>query len=235
MIPAVYGLPGLRTAVTATHRIIFKGGRWDYVSLPGGATIDASESRDPANTGFLGNLRAGLLMGKITATGLYAPSILGAISGAYTSGGTSLTVSAAVATEIDRICGQAGTAELVAIGPPTANGTNAVTDITHSAINTTTGVITVSDLGVDKVAGTLIARKDGRQLPITLIPDGYPIKVTDSEGTSVDVGFPKLPIGGTIISENILPVWPSDTSIMAWIVEQLNAAGQFVFDHKYKL
>jgi hypothetical protein len=30
-------------------------------------------------------------------------------------------------------------------------------------------------------------------------------------------------------------VWPSDTSIMAWIVEQLNAAGQFVFDHKYKL
>jgi hypothetical protein len=48
MIPAVYGLPGLRTAVTATHRIVFKGGRWDYVSLPGGATIDASESRDRA-------------------------------------------------------------------------------------------------------------------------------------------------------------------------------------------
>lgn len=234
MIPPVIGLPGLRSAVTASHRVIFKGGRWDWVSLPFPAIINGTLSRDSGNTGFLADLRAGLLMGKVTATGLYAPSVLGVTTGAYTSGGTSITVSAAQATEIVRRVGATGT--LIWVGPPTANGTNAVSSaIAYSAVNTSTGVITTSDIGADKVAGSFAVAADGSGIPITLIPDGYPIKVTDADGTSQNVAFAKLPVGGTIISDNVLPVWPSDTSIQQWIVDSLAAAtGKFVWDYKYQ-
>lgn len=233
MIPPVIGLPGLRTAVTASARVIFKGGRWDWVSLPSGQTINGTLSRDSGNTGFLGDLRAGLLMGKVTATGLYAPAILGVTTGAYTSGGTSITVSAAQATEIVRRVGATGNLQFV--GPPTANGTNAVSaSKAYSAINTTTGVITTADIGADKVAGTLVVATDGTGTPLTVIPDGYPVKVTDSEGTSTNVSFAKLPIGGTIIAANLLPAWPSDTSLQSWIEASLNAHGQFVFDNYYQ-
>lgn len=226
-------LPGMTSARTASHRNIFLRAGSDY--LPGGRIIDGSESRDPGNTGNLGVLRAGLLMGQITSTGLYAPTIVGVLASAYTSGGVSLTVTAAQAVELDRLVGQSGTAELVAIGPPSAAGTVATTDITHSAINTSTGVITVSSLGVNKIAGTFICVKDGRQTPITFIPDNdYGVPVTDQDGNSVDVSFPRMPITGVIDSSQIIN-WPSDTSLRSWIVASLNGAagGQYVFDHIY--
>lgn len=231
----VYGLPGLRAAIDATPRNVFAHPGWETL-LPGGRIIDGSESRDPGNTGDIHVLRAGLLMGQITASGLYAPSIVGALASAYTSGGTTLSVSAAVATELDRLLGQSGTAEMVAIGPPTAAGTVAVTNITHSAINTTTGDITVSSLGVDKVAGTLIGINDGRYTPLTMIGDrlnAYGIRVTDNSNASIDVEFSEFPIAGLVISANLLPVWPSDTSIQAWIFTQLNANGKFIRDDLY--
>lgn len=233
VIPWVPGLPGFRSAVTATPRLIFFQGV--YTFLAAGKIIDGSESRDPGNTGNIDRLRCGLLMGMITSTGLYAPSITGIVQSAYTSGGTTLTVSAAQATELARLLGQSGTAEMVAIGPPTANGTVAVTNVTHSAINTTTGDITVTSLGVDKVAGTLIGVNDGRYTPKTVIGQDFPIAVTDGDGNSIDVPFPQFPIAGVIISENLLPVWPSDTSIQAWIRTNLStvSAGKFIFNDQY--
>lgn len=228
----VPGLPGVRATRTATHRIVFRQGDWDSM-LSQGKIIDGSESRDAGNTGDLDVLRPGTLMGMITATGLFAPCFVGVLQSAYSSGGTSLSVTAAQAVELDRIVGQSGTAELVAIGPPSAAGTVAVTDIDHSAINTSTGAITVSDLGVDKVAGTLIARKDGRQTPLTVIPDGYGVKVTDVDGASIDVPFDRLPIAGVITASQLLPVWPSDTSLRAWIRDAMSTYGKFVFDYGY--
>ena len=235
--PIIPGLPGIRATKTATPRRVFR-----QVELMGGLsqgrTIQGSQSRDPGNTGDIDRLRAGLLMGKITAAtfgtvDLWAPSIIGVTTGAYTSGGTSLTVSAAQALEIERIVGGSGTAELVAIGPPTAAGTVAVTDVDHSAINTTTGVLTVTSLGVDKIAGTFIAVKDGRQIPRSFIPDGWPIPVTDSDGsTSLNVQYPDVPIAGVIDSSQIIN-WPSDTSLQTWIVDKLNTYGQYVFDHNF--
>lgn len=231
----VYGLPGLRAAIDATPRNVFAHPGWEAL-LPGGRIISGADSRDPGNSPDTYVLRAGLLMGKKTSGGEYAPAFVGAISAAYTSGGTELTVSAAVAVELDRLLGQSGTAEMVAIGPPTANGTVAVTDVTHSAINTTTGAITVSTLGVDKVAGTLLAVKDGRQYPATMIGDrmhAYGVRVTDTSGTSVDVEFSEMPISGLVITANLLPVWPSDTSLQAWIFTYLNANGKFIRDDAY--
>lgn len=228
----VIGLPGIRAARIATHRTIFRQG--DYTYLSQGKVIDGLVARDPGNTPDVSVLRAGLLMGKITSGGKYANSIIGATTGAYTSGGTSLTVSAAQAVEIARRVGTSGTAALYAIGPPTANGTNALTAITFSAINTTTGVLTVTSLGVDKVAGTLIGAADGSQVPLTLIPDGYGIQVTDIDNTGVDVEFAQMPIAGVIDSSQIIN-WPTDTSIQAWIRSSLSnaSAGKFIFDDQY--
>lgn len=238
VIPWVPGLPGFRSAVTATPRLIWRQGI--QTVFAGGTIIQGSQSRDPGNTGNIDRLRAGLLMGKITAStfgtvGLYAPAIIGVTTGAYTSGGTSLTVSAAQATELARIVGQSGTGELVCIGPPSAAGTVAVTSVDHSAINTSTGTLTVTSLGVNKIAGSFLAINDGRYTPITMIGSDYPVAVTDGDGNSINVPFAQMPIAGCPICEQLLPTWPSDTSLQAWVMTSLStaSAGKFIFDVPY--
>lgn len=231
--PIVPGLPGVRTVKTATPRRIFH--QVNLMSgLAPGKTIDGSESRDPGNTGDEDRLRPGLLMGRITASGLWAPAIVGVTTAVYTDNDTSLTVSAATATELFRLVGSSGTAELIIVGPPTSAGTVATAAITHSAINTSTGVLTISDLNADFIAGSLVGVNDGRYVPRSFIPNGYPVIVTDSDGsTSIDEQFPDVPIAGVIDVSQFLPAWPSDTSLRAWIKAQLNAVGQYVFDDDF--
>ena len=138
------GQPGIGSSSTATPREVFLGEIGHY--KPGGVIIDASESRDPLNTGDLDTLRAGLLLGKITS-GNYAPAILGVTTVAYdvSAAPTSITVSAATAVELVRRKGASGTFELT--GPPSAAGTVQTSTVTYSAVDTTTGVITVTSLG----------------------------------------------------------------------------------------
>lgn len=232
------GPPGVKTARRVSFRTVFKG-QGVYAALPGGGYIDGDQSGDAGNGSDTRVLRAGTIMGKITATGLYAPSFVGALASAYTSGGTTLTVSAAEAVELDRLVGQSGTAELVAVGAPTATGTVAVTDITHSAINTTTGAITVSDLGVDKTAGTLIAVKDGRQTPVWFIGDNYPsgIKVVDIDGVNVAlVQVSEIPVAGIVYFSQLLPaVGTTNTTLRTHIAQALSTliGGKFIFDYGY--
>lgn len=236
-IAPIFGLPGMQAVQTAQHRLVFRGGVWDWVSLPGGRIIDGVNARDPDNnSGTDANvLRPGLLMGKITATGLYGATILGVTQGAYTSGGTTLTVLPAQAAELVRRFGSSGTATVNVVGPPTANGTVATTAMTWSAVNTTTGVITITSLGVNKVAGSFIVAGDGSGVPNTIIPDGYGVQVTDfSSGANLSVPFPQLPIGGTILSTQVIN-WPTDTSLQAWIAQSLStlSGGKFVWDFNY--
>jgi hypothetical protein len=128
----------------------------------------------------------------VTASGKYANSILGVTTGAFTSGGTSITVSAAQAAEIVRRVGLTGNLQYV--GPPAAAGTVATTAAkAYSAINTTTGVITTADLGVNLIAGGFVIATDGSGVPITLIGDQFPLKVTDPAGNSQDTSFEKVP------------------------------------------
>lgn len=236
-IVPVWGLPGIQAAQTAVPRIVFKGGVWDWVALAGGKIIDGVNARDPDNTPDTNCLRAGLLMGKITATGLYGSTILGVTQGAYTSGGTTLTVSAAQAAELVRRFGSSGTGTVNVVGPTTANGTATVTAMTWSAVNTTTGVITITSLGRNTVSGSLITAGDGSGTPISLIPDGFPIQVTDINGNNLSVPYPMFPIGGTVISANVIN-WPTDTGIQTWIMQGLNAnatsgGALFKFDHLF--
>lgn len=222
------GMPGIGTEKVAKHRVVAADGYLDF--LPAGLIFDGTKTRDPDNPDDVTRLRAGLLLGIVTASGKLANTVLGALTGAYTSGGTTLTVSAAQAAEIVRRVGTSGT--LNAIGPPAAAGTVATTSVTFSAVNTTTGDITVTSLGVNKIAGTFITDTDGSQNPRTFLPDGWEL-INPADGT--DFPCSKVPISGNVDASNLLP-WPSDTSLKAWIRSQLNdptGFGQFVFTEQY--
>lgn len=225
------GLPGVRTALTATARSVFRQGDWE-VDLALGKVIAGAYSRDPGNTGSLNVLRSGLLMGKRSSDNKWAPSIIGVTTGAVSATGTTVTVSAAQAVELVRRVGATGTLRLV--GPPAANGTVATFTETYSAVNTTTGAITTSALDADLVAGSFVCANDGTYLPLSVIPDGFGVLVTDGLGTTdLDVPFARLPVGGVLRTDFILPVWPTDTSLRQWIADKMNLGGKFIFDHLF--
>jgi len=226
-------LPGPQTERTATPRKVMNTDA-GLMLIPGGEIIDGSKSRDPGNTGDVDVLRAGLLMGKITASGKYAPSVIGALTVAYDKDGslaTQMTVSAATATELVRRIGSSGTFGIA--GPPTAAGTVATEQVTYSAVNTTTGVITVTTAAADYVVGSLIRPEDGSEAPLCLINDGYGLKVTDADDTSIDTQFAQPVIAGNVDASQIIN-YSSDTSIQAWIKAQLRTnGGSWTFDDDF--
>ena len=221
-------MPGLRDEKRANHKTVFVSPDWMY--LPQSVIIDGAKSRDPGN-GTITVLRPGVLMGLITSSQKYAPSVIGSLQSAAASAATSITVTAAEATELVRRVGSTGTITLT--GPPTSAGTVATFTETYSAVNTTTGVITCSALNAALVAGSLVSANDGSETPKTLIPDGYGIQVS-SDGTDLDVEFDMLPVGGIVDDGELLP-WPSDTSLRTWIREKLStvSGGKFVFGDQY--
>lgn len=217
--------PGVGTRRSIAHRIVAQDGFYSF--LPGGGVIDGTLSRDPFNADDITVLQPGLLMGKITSSGKYAPSIFGVTSGAYTSGGTSVTVGAAQALEITRRVGLTG--NLYYIGPPAAAGTVATLGpIAYTAVDTTTGVITTATLGANLISGGFVVAGDGSETPITVIPDGYGIAVPgDTAGTDAD--FPQIPTAGLLRTDMILPTYPTDTSLIAWLRASLNRTGGGLF------
>ncbi len=234
---AINGLPGFRAAVSTGFRNVFKQEGKSYLALNG--VIDGTKSRDPLNTDDIDRLRPGLLMGKITSGGKWANSVLGVTTGttdqtgtAYTSGGTSIAVAPAVATEIVRRIGATGTLKYV--GPPSAAGTVATLSIAYSAVNTTTGVITTTSLGANLVIGSLVCPTDGSEIILTLIDDGNLIPVTDSAGVSQDQPFSQIPIAGVIDSSQIIN-WPADASTRTYVKQALSTlvGGKFIFDDVY--
>jgi hypothetical protein len=221
-INPILGRPGVSARRGVAHKIVAQDGFYSF--LPGGGVIDGAKARDPSNAEDTRTLQPGLLMGKVTASGKYANSILGVTAGAYTSGGTSLTVTAAQAVEIARRVGPSG--NLYYIGPPSAAGTNAVTGpIAFSAVNTGTGVITTSTLGVNKIAGTLVVAGDGSEVPVTVIPDGWGIAVPTSDA---DVDFPQIPTAGLLRPDMVIH-YPTDASLVAWLRASLNRTGGGLF------
>ncbi len=243
-------LPGRGTVrQTLRRRVLLTPDGAAY--LPAGKTINGTVSRDPLNTGDVQYLRAGLLMGKITSGGKYAPSIMGVLTTAYdkdSSTGASgvIQVSAATATEMVRRTGATGTFRI--LGPPTANATTATETFAATAINVTTGVVSIGGtfLAADYVAGSFIQPNDGSQTPLGMLGDGDPLKVTDDAEVNANVQLARFLIGGIIDSSQILN-WPSDTSLRNWVRATLNggvvdlnmttaehpARGPFVFDDRF--
>ena len=168
-------MPGIGTTIVAVYKPIWKG-RGGVQYLPGGGTIDGNNARDPANT-YSGNLpnaqtsyvnvlEPGLLMGKIAASGFYGASVFGLTSAAIGGGQTSLTVLAAAAAEIARRIGQSG--NLTLTGPNVSGGTVRSKTIAFSAVNTSTGQITIT---ADAFAS------------VSAVNAIYPLAIVDSTGT----------------------------------------------------
>ena len=226
-------LPGVGSDRTATPRKILRSDQGKII-LPYGVTVDGSKSRDPLNTGDLDVLRAGMLLGKITSGGKYAPSIIGVLPSAHTSSGTAVTsmsLGAANAVELNRRVGSSGTFKLT--GPPSAAGSVAVTTVTYSAVNTTTGVATITDIAVNKIAGSFIQPTDGSETPRGIMGLEYGLKVTDQDATSIDVELMELLIGGLIDASQIVN-YPTDTSLITYVQDTwLNARGLFIFDDDF--
>lgn len=231
------GLPGTRAATTATYRTITSGGPLMSV-LSRGRVIAGACSRDPGNTTDVTCLRAGILMGKITTVvnslgtvGYFAPSVLGVTTNAEAVGSTSIQAAAAVVTELVRRCGSSGTFNLV--GPGSSGGVVVSELVTYSAASSTN--ITVTAIANNFIAGSFICPTDGSEDILTFLPDGHPTKVTDYDSNNQDIEWPDVPISMVVDSSQLLPAWPSDTSLREYIVSRLNraAGGKFVFDHTY--
>jgi hypothetical protein len=229
--PYVLGPGGVGTARTARHKTVWRGGSIP-IYFPGGRYIDSTKSRDPLNADDVTVLQAGLLMGKITSSGLYAPSILGVTTNAEAIGSTAIEAAAAVVTELVRRVGSTGTFTLT--GPPTANGVVDSETVTYSAASGTT--ITCTALTKAFVAGSFIQPTDGSQTPIAFIGEGYGMPMVEFDGTAAAaVQFPEIPLDAIVVSSQLVN-WPSDTSLRAWIVSRLCdvGGGKYIFDHLYR-
>lgn len=223
----VTGLPGAQSAVTASHRIVFRDGiitGWKS----GGGIIDGTKTRDPGNTSDLNILRAGLVMGKLS-TGKYTNSIIGASNAAYAAGATSLTLTSTATAEIIRRIGTSGTFKIA--GPPSAAGVVNVETVTFSALDSATYIATVTALANSYISGSLILPNDGSEDFITLIPDGYGKNMFLADGTASDQQWGDIPTAGTLIAANILN-YPSDASLKSWFRAQFRYQGGplFMFD-----
>ncbi len=220
----VGGVPGVRSERTASPRKVLvttDGG----IVFPAGRIIDGSKSRDPLNTGDVNVLRGALLMGKITSSSKYAPSVIGVLTQGYDKDGsssTTMTVSTATATEIVRRIGTSGTFKTT--GPPSAAGTVVTETITFSAVNTATGAVTISTASNDFIAGSFVQPTDGSETPLGLIGDGYGLKVTDADDNDIDVPLANLLVAGLVDASQIIN-YPSDTSLKGKIKTWLRTNG----------
>lgn len=235
VIAQVQGMPGMRAASSSVHRIVTKGGQ--IPALPSGRTLAGACSRDPGNTPVTA-LRAGILLGKISTVvnslgtaGYFAPSIYGVTTNAEATGSTSIEAAAAVITELVRRRGSSGTFNL--IGPGSAGGMIVKELVTYSAASGT--AITCTAITNSFIAGSFICPTDGSEEPLTFVTNGFPMTAVNDDGDSVDQELPNVPIGAIIDSSELLPAWPSDASLQAWIVSRLSQAGGglFTFDHLY--
>lgn len=235
----IIGPPGAQTPIRTNFRRVFEG-NGAYLSLPGGAYIDGIKSYDFNNTYYY-DLEPGLLMGIETATGGFAPAVIGVLQQAQNSGDTSLTVTPAMAAGIVYRLGTSGSMTLT--GAPTPTGTVVQATVTFSNVNLTTGVITITALGANIATGSYLGDTDGSQNPVTFIPDGSGMTVVNEFNVPVaQVQFPVIPVGGVIATPGSGPNtgllnYPASgyTSLITWLQDSLSTlpGGKFVFMSNY--
>lgn len=171
MINPVLGQPGIQTGTSVVYGQVFKQPE-SVLYLPYGGHIDAS-AQDFGSTNPL-CLRAGLAMGQVSATKKWLPAFMGKVlTSAVGPTDTTFTVSVAAAKELVRRIGTSGTFKLT--GPPTANGVVRTVVVTYSAVNTSTGVITITAIGVNEVQTVALGA--------TMTAGTIGLTVTKSDGT----------------------------------------------------
>jgi len=237
-MPQMLGIPGVSSGRVTTARRLFVDGSAKYIAQS--IVINGSLSRDPLNTSNVDYLRPGLLLGRITATNLYRPSLIGVTTGstiaAFTAI-TTITAAAATVTEVARlITVAAGNVNLTLTGPSSANGPIGNLFFVATAASGTTITITSIAPSTAFIVGSFIMPRDGSELPRTILPeiDGASgVKVTDADAVSINKTLDQYPVGGNIDSSQIVS-WPSDTTLQNFIVQNVNdvAGCKFFFDHR---
>ena len=145
--------PGVGSLRTAAYRQVSLK---DEKYLPGVHIIDGSLSRDTGATPVT-EIRAGMPMARIISSGKLRPAIIGVTTAAVSAGATtSLTVGAAVATEVARLITVAGgNVNLNIHGPATAGAAVSTQPIVATAASGTTITITSIAL-LNYISGSLI-------------------------------------------------------------------------------
>jgi hypothetical protein len=214
------GTPGRATGLSLIpHRVVV----FEPKSLPGGIIVDGTLSRDPGHAAHPEILRSGVLLGKVTASGKFAPSVLG-VTELYDAPAdtTFISVAPAQAAEILRRVGASGSLRF--IGPGTDNGTSIHDEEkAFTSINTTTGLITLaSTLAQNRAAGSLVTAADGSGDPMYFVGDPWGLKVTDGNGAGQDVELAQPLIGGFVRTSRIVNYPSAVPHLAKWIKAKLN-------------
>ena len=148
------GKPGVGpTTYTAQPRDVFYGNAKMAQPLPFPLTIDGVNSSNPTNAPYTWLLFAGMLLGQETASGKFACSILGLTTQPLGGGQTTLYTDVNTAAYIVQRQGTTGTFNLT--GPSSPNGPVSgvrTIPVTYSAVNLTTGAITITATDAPPVA-----------------------------------------------------------------------------------
>ena len=150
-IEPVLGTPGFVAGPTASYAQIFGRPYQTGDFLPGGGFI-ASFAQDIFNTGSTNTLRPGLLMGQVntgTYNKMWAPSVIDVTQGALANTGTSITLTPTGAAGLVQRIGTSG--NLTLSGGSVAGGTARSATVAFSAVNTSTGVVTITNPAVAAV------------------------------------------------------------------------------------
>jgi hypothetical protein len=165
--------------------------------------------------------------GGTTVSGFYRPSIIGVLQAAAVSNASSITVTAATATELLRLYAL-GITTANLIGYDSGNSTfrsAAITSITGGyggSGNATTITCTVATIGsMSMLPGTFIVPNDGSQYPVTFVDEQFGLNVIDNYGNTVAAGnssgnnalyaapFPRVPLAGGIVNVLNIVNYPS--------------------------
>jgi hypothetical protein len=184
----ILGRAGVGSALTASYGRVFRADEGKMYFPHGGVIDGASRYYGGGTDLFL--LPPGLLMGQVTATKKWRPSIIGVTTGALAGGGTSITLSAAQAVELVRRVGATGTFTL--LGPTAANGTaRQTTGVAYSAVDTTTGVVTITGQGTNQAEDVRLnpaATGGNIQLNVSK-PDGTRVTTGNAAWSATDATF----------------------------------------------
>jgi hypothetical protein len=97
--------------------------------------------------------------------------------------------------------------------------------VTFSAVNTTTGAITITAAGADAISGSFIQPTDGSESIVSLLCDAWGKKVSDQlNSTRVDVFEAQLLSAGGTINTAMIVNYPTDVSLKAWIKAAIRSA-----------
>jgi len=201
------------------------------VSVP--LVIDGTNSSWATNSPYTWLLPAGMLFGRNSTSKKYAPSVLGQTTANYVSGGTTVTTDANTAAYLASRLGASGTFNIT--GPAaasTAAASTSTTLVTYSAVNTTTGAITVTNIGANVLAGAWIQPIDGSQTVLWILGDDQGVAVVDGFFNRIDAQTGQMLSGGGCINTGYIVNYPTDPGFKLYVKAALraNASGMTFLD-----